>query len=731
MVEQQQQPRQQQQQPQQQQQQPQQQQSSWNLSRIGILAGVIGVAAWAWQAWFGVSEGVVHKADPVYDFIVVGGGTAGCVLAARLSEEENFKVLLVEAGGEEPWISNIPLAAPLLQQSRFDWQYLTEPQEESSFGLFNQQSAWPRGRGLGGTATLNFNIHMFGSPQDFQKWEEEYGATGWGFQEMKKYANKAECRRLRPKIFKQKQCSNEHVEKVDKGCNSSEGEKTGHLRHQQDAVQCYHPPLRVHTAASTLTHTFLAAGKELGLPVGSLNDDIDYGLMAGETLVFKGRRWSNVKGYLRAALGRPNLHVLIHSHVTKILWEGERAVGVEVVQWGSPRLKRTVYARGEVILAAGAINSPSLLMLSGVGPKTVLEEFNIPAVSILEGVGENLQDHLNTPLYVSLEKDVSLNLAKLRTLSNIWDYFVNGGKGDLGRAAVEGVGIMRLARQQPELGVILFNMGALDKHLYSAITNMKLNYFETAFPKMDNHSASGFLFLSTCLHPKSRGQVRIVSRDPLHPPSIQPNYLHHPYDITCMRDAFKFTVRLVRTKAFQNLGASVALPRYQECLGSEGPEPLVRKRSGPEGSGREEYTRTLYQEFVSCIIRVGAISGYHALGTARIGQPGDPMAVVDPELRVIGTEHLRVVDASVMPTQISGAPNSAITVIAEKASDLIKATWNNKSKLASQKICSSAPDCEEKLLSNISNLAEPVGGLISTVIVYILWGVLLYANTGI
>ncbi|XP_069942721.1 L-sorbose 1-dehydrogenase-like isoform X2 [Cherax quadricarinatus] len=612
-------------------QQQEEQRGGWNLGRIGVLAVVIGVVAWLWQAWFGSSVGVVHKADPIYDFIIVGGGTAGSVIAARLSEEPEYKVLLIEAGGEEPWLSKIPLASPLLQKSRFDWQYLSVPQELSSQGLINKQSSWPRGRMLGGTGSINFNIHMFGSPQDFQVWEQEYGAEGWDFQQMKKYANKAECRRLRPKIFKE-QCSNEQVEKGRKGCNSSNKEesKTGstHVRQHQDAVQCYHPALRVHTSDSILSDTFLDAGRELGLPVGNLNDDIDHGVMAAETMVYKGQRWSTAAGYLRPALGRPNLHVLLHSHVNKILWEGKRAVGVEFTHWDNPHINKSVYARGEVILSAGAVNTPHILMHSGVGPSTLLHKFNIPVVSVLEGVGGNLQDHLCMPVYVSLEEDVSLNPVKLRTVSNIWNYFVNGGKGDLGRAAIEGIGVMRLAHQQPEVGLILFNMGAVDKHLYASVENMELDYFETLCTNMDNQSAAGFMFMALCLHPKSRGRIDIVSSDPRHPPSINPDYLRHPYDMTCMRDAYKFAVRMVRTNAFQSLGASVHLPRFPECL--------VRTSQG----GGVDDARALYQEYVSCIIRVAAISGHHPLGTARIGRRGDPLAVVDPQLKKLGVTNL-------------------------------------------------------------------------------------------
>ncbi|XP_071551498.1 neither inactivation nor afterpotential protein G-like isoform X2 [Panulirus ornatus] len=650
-------------------------------------------------------------------------------MAARLSEVEHYRVLLVEAGGEEPWLSNIPLAAPLLQKSRFDWQYLTTPQKSSSLALVDKQSSWPRGRVLGGSATINYNIHMFGSPQDFQVWEDEYGATGWGFDEMKKYANKAECRRLRPKIFKQDQCSSNLGEKKQKGCSnssrSSEGSKLGdggHIRQHQDAVQCYSPPIRVHTAASTLTNTFLAAGKELGLPVGNLNDDIDYGVMAAETTVFKGRRWSASTGYLRPALGRPNLHVLIHTHVSRILWEGKRAVGVEFVQWNNAHLNGSVFARGEVILAAGAINTPLLLTHSGVGPKSILQKFNIPAISLLEGVGGNLQDHLNLPLYVSLEKSASLNPAKMGTLTNLWDYFVKGGKGDLGRTAIEGVGVMPLTGDQPEVGVILFNMGSVDKHLYSSIANIKLDYFDATFPNMDNQSAEGFIFLTSCLHPKSRGRVHLVSSDPRHPPSIDPNYLHHPYDITCMRDAFKFAMHLARTKAFQNLGATVHLPRHEECIprGSRGETSI--------GGGGED-ARSRYQDYVNCLVRVNAITGYHPLGTTRIGHPDDPKAVVDPKLRVIGTDRLRVIDASVMPTQISGTPNSAIVVIAEKAADLLRESWSDKSVLAREKICSSTPDCEEELLANISNFSPSSQSIFSVMIIFsVIWATYPYTS---
>lgn len=673
--------------------------SSWSFTRIGFLAVLIALAAWAWQAMFATSAGVIYRPDPVYDFIIVGGGTAGSVLAARLSEKENFRVLLIEAGGEEPWMAGIPLAAPLLQRSRYDWQYLTAPQKRSSEALVDRQSAWPRGKVLGGSGTINYNIHMFGSPHDFQTWESEFGATGWGFPEMKKYSNKAECRRLRPKLFKDQCTANgpsEQQQKSSDGCGEGPVKPgpSGHIRQPQDAVQCYDPPLRVRTSDSPLTEAFLSAGKELGLPVGNLNDDIDYGVMAAQTTVYKGRRWGPTRGYLRPAMGRHNLHVLLHTQVTRLVWDENRAVGVEYVQWDNPRLNGTAYARAEVILSAGAIHTPLILTYSGVGPRDVLKKFNIPEVSSLGGVGGNLQDHLNLPLYVQLQKPVALNPAKLRTISNLWDYFIHG-KGDLGRAAIEGVGVMPVAHSQPEVGVILFNMGAVDSHLYSGISNMKLDYFHSTFPHMDNQSSEGFIFLATCLHPKSRGRIRLVSDDPRHPPSIDPNYLHHPYDLACMRDAFKWVMRLTRTRAMQELGASVHLPRYDECV----------RKSGRGGEGGGEDTRALYNEYVSCLVRVGAITGYHPLGTARMGRASDPETVVDPELRVLGTKRLRVADASVMPTHISGTPNSAILVIAEKAADMIKETWNDEKSLAQEKICSSSPDCEEKLLAKLSNAA--------------------------
>lgn len=670
-----------------------------NLTKIGVMAAVVAASAWFAQAWFGATAGIVYKCDPVYDFIVVGGGTAGSVVAARLSEISHHHVLLLEAGGEEPWLSSIPLAAPLLQGSRYDWQYRTVPQKTSSEALVDKRSAWPRGRVLGGSGSTNYNIHMFGSPQDFQVWEQQYGATGWGFAEMKKYANKAECRRLRPKLFKQEECSIEAVRPQQKGCGGDNGtsknENQRHVRQPQDAVQCYDPPIRTHTASSTLTSTFLAAGKELGLPVGNLNDDIDHGVMAAHTTVFKGRRWSSLTGHLKPALGRPNLHVMLHTQVTKVVWDGKRAVGVEFVQWDNPQLNGTVYARGEVVLSGGSINTPLLLTHSGIGPKQVLKKLGIPVVSPLSGVGSNLQDHLNLPLYVSLEQPVSLNPSKLRTISNLWDYFFNSGKGDLGRAAVEGVGVMRGGEgQQPEVGVILFNMGAVDKHLYSEVANIKLDVFEKMFPGMDNQSAEGFIFLATCLHPQSKGQVRVVSSDPRQPPVIDPAYLSNPTDLPCMRHAFKFAMRLVRTKAFQSLGATAHLPRFEECVGGVG---------GAAGPGPGEDARARYREYVNCLVRIGAITGYHPLGTARLGRPDDPKAVVDLELKVIGTERLRVVDASVMPTQISGTPNSAIIVIAEKAADLIKASWSNSTHLASQRLCSSSPDCEQQLLARLDS----------------------------
>ncbi|CAL4237628.1 unnamed protein product, partial [Meganyctiphanes norvegica] len=218
-------------------------------------------------------------------------------------------------------------------------------------------------------------------------------------------------------------------------------------------------------------------------------------------------------------------------------------------------------------------------------------------------------------------------------------------------------------------------------------------YFDAMFPNMNDTSAEGLFILSSCLHPRSRGQVTVISDDPRDPPEIDPNYLSHPYDITCIRDAFKFTMRLIRTKAFQKLGASIHLPRFAECV--------------PKGIGKDnglnEDTRAAYQEYVSCLARIGTISSFHPMGTARIGRSEDPLAVVDPSLRVIGTERLRVVDASVMPTELSGNPNSAIAVIAEKAADIMKDTWGDGKALTEEKICSWSPNCEEELLSGLES----------------------------
>ncbi|KAK7072954.1 hypothetical protein SK128_018785, partial [Halocaridina rubra] len=633
----------------------------WSFTRLGCLAALVGFLAWIWHTCFSTSTGVIYRPEGIYDFVIVGGGTAGCVLAARLSEVEHYRVLLIEAGGEEPWLSYIPLAAPLLQRSRFDWQYLTSPQKRSSEALVEKQAAWPRGRVLGGSGTINYNIHMYGSPQDFDAWESEYGVKGWSFSEMKKFANMAECWRLRPKLFKD-QCSFDPSQKEQRGKGCDSESSGGHIRQPQDAVQCYDPPLRITTADSELTQVFLTAGKELGLPVGNLNDDIDYGVMAAQTNIYRGKRWSAAKGYLRPALGRSNLHVLVNTQVTRVVWEGNRAVGVKYVQWDNPHLNGTVYARAEVILSAGAVNTPMILTHSGVGPLDIITKFKLPPVSILKGVGKNLQDHLNLPLYVDLKKPISLNPNKLQTVTNLWEYLTSG-KGELGRSAIEGVGVMPINGNLPEVGVILFNMGAVDKHLYSGISNMKLDYFDATFPHMDNRSSEGFIFLASCLHPKSQGVVRLVTDDPLHPPSIDPNYLSHPYDLQCMKDAFKFAMRLVRTKAFQKLGATLHLPKYEDC---------VPRGSAGKGDSVMDDTRSLYNEYVSCLIRVAAITGYHPLGTARIGKPGDPMAVVDSTLRVFGTSRLRVADASAMPTQISGTPNSAIITLAEKAAHMVK-----------------------------------------------------------
>jgi len=520
----------------------------------------------------------------MYEFIVVGAGSAGCVLAARLTEDPYTRVLLIEAGGPGTSLAvRIPAAFSKLFKTSCDWDYSTVPQPE----LGGRSLYWPRGKMLGGTSSMNAQMHVRGNRLDYDEWAA-LGNRGWSYDDVLPYFRRAEHNERGPSPFR----------------------GTGGPLHISD-LRDPHPA----------TAAFLEAAVECGLPRsedvnGAEQDGVDFTQVTQR----RGERASTASTYLRAAKWRRNLTIVTRALVTRVLFEGSRAVGVEYR--GAAGLT-IVRAAREVIVAGGAINSPQLLMLSGVGPAGHLREHGIPVVHDLPGVGENLQDHLVSGVIVKAREPTTL--AGAETVMNLARFLLLR-RGMLTSNIAEACGFFRVPKDAPAPNLeLLFAPGPFIDHGLTRATA---------------HAISIGVVL---LYPKSLGSITLRSPRPEDPPVIDPRYLSDSdgEDLRLFVEGMKVAWRVAR---------SPALSRFAG-------DPMIPDRE-PASDGD-----------IEALIRLRAETLYHPVGTCRMGI--DEMAVVDPELRVYGIDGLRVVDASVMPRIIRGHTNSPTIMIAERAAELL------------------------------------------------------------
>ena len=523
-----------------------------------------------------------------HDFVVVGAGTAGCVLAARLSESGRYSVLLLEAGPKDryPWI-HIPIGyGKTMFHPVYNWRFETEPDP----GMDNRRIYWPRGRCLGGSSSINGLIYIRGQHEDYDHWAA-LGNAGWGWRDVAPYFRKLE--------------------------SNSRGASDWHGA--DGPIACSDIPGR-----HELIDAIIAGAGELGVP---RNDDFNGERQEGvgyyQLFTKKGWRSSSAVAYLKPARGRANLRVETNAHVERVLFEGTRATGVRYRQ-GERTL--TANAHREVILAAGALQSPQLLQLSGVGPAALLASHGIAVVADRPGVGENLQDHLQMRLVFKCTKPVTTN----DDLASWW------------RSAK--IGLQWLLFREGPLAIGI-NQGGLFTRVLPESTRPDIQFhIATLSADMAGakpHPFSGFT-LSVCqLRPGSRGHVRIKSADAFDPPAMTANYLSTEEDRRCNLAAVRFARRLAAAP-------SVA--------------PYVREehKPGPAIASDED---------LLAWCRASGATIFHPSGTCRMG--ADPLAVLDARLRVHGVKGLRVVDCSVMPTLVSGNTNAPVAMIAERASDLI------------------------------------------------------------
>ncbi len=530
-----------------------------------------------------------------YDYIVVGAGSAGCVIANRLSQDFSNKVLLLEAGGSDRrFFVQMPIGYGVTyHQKAVNWMYMTEPSPDAD----NKPSYWPRGKVMGGSSSINAMVYVRGNPKDFDEWSD-MGNPGWSYQDVLPY-------------FKR-------MESWQNGADSYRGGK-GPLKVSEVTNQL-HP----------LCKNFLSAAQEIGINLNrDMNGEKQEGVGNYQITTHRGQRMSASRAYLWPIKGRTNLTVIKNALASRVLIKDKKAYGVEYLKSGKTQ---QVFAKCEVILSAGSINSPQLLQLSGVGPKSILEQASVPLIHESPAVGENLQDHLGVS-YFYKSKVPTLNDQLRPVLGKIYQglRYIFTRSGPLSLSVNQSGGFIRTRNDLEKPNIQLY---------FSPVSYSLESPDKRAMMSPDPFSAM-LLGISNC-SPRSRGSVRLRSSDPLKSPIIKPNYLSHKDDVTDLLEGVKVIRRLAQTNSFSDV------------IGEE-------FRPGPDCQSDEQ----MIQHIKETVWTV-----FHPSSTCRMG-PDPTKNVVDSRLKVYGIESLRVADASIFPKLVCGNINAATIMVGEKASDLI------------------------------------------------------------